>query len=280
MSRPLTADWVSELIPSFTGTTEEIRTLKVQILSTRREGQYKRKVTLGPPFQLATARNAKKLRPRRSESRFADSVEAMKTRPRKTERTGPACAVKKEEKSGDPPDPLPSVAAKGRSMAASPPATGRSKNIKAEPEKAARRRVKTPPSTASTPKRNRAPSLPTAQGPKKGKEKGLEKEKKSVAKGKFARSMVFRGLRQRTTGGLRKDNLERNSRGKVVHKGTMEKRKKTFRGSKFEAWLDAVSKARKHLGLTGFVAIGGTSVRGKALHAQAKAFFDLARSKT
>merc|ERR1712060_714607 len=46
--------------------------------------------------------------------------------------------------------------------------------------------------------------------------------------------------------------------------------KKRFASSGLKAWSDAVKKARKELGLTGFVAIGGKSAAGKALYAKAK----------
>lgn len=61
--------------------------------------------------------------------------------------------------------------------------------------------------------------------------------------------------------------------GKIVTKRQHEARKKLFKGSKLEKWINAVKEARKELGITGFVIIGGSSPTGKALYAKAKSFY-------
>merc|ERR1719491_2666246 len=91
-----------------------------------------------------------------------------------------------------------------------------------------------------------------------------------VAKGRGAMSRVFRGAKERTVGGLTKDKLTKNKDGKVVSKARSAAAKKNYARSPLKKWADAVKAARKALGLTGFVAIGGKSAAGKALFAKAK----------
>merc|ERR1712039_515648 len=91
-----------------------------------------------------------------------------------------------------------------------------------------------------------------------------------IAKGKRARSSVFSGKKAKTQSGLTKDKLMRNKSGKVVSKKASAHAKKNWASNGAKAWPEAVKKARKELGLTGFVAIGGKSAAGKALYAKAK----------
>ena len=99
-------------------------------------------------------------------------------------------------------------------------------------------------------------------------------KKKAVSKiatGKRAKSVVFRGSKEKTSGGLAKSQLMKNKRGKVVSK-KMHAKGKTIQ--KFvQQWLDAVMTARKELGIKGFCAVGGKSAQGKALYAKAKALY-------
>merc|ERR550537_2055508 len=102
--------------------------------------------------------------------------------------------------------------------------------------------------------------------------KAMKKAMKSqIAKGKRAKSSVFRGTKSKTSGGLTKDKLIKNKRGKVVSKAASAAAKK--RSSHFVAWSKAVATARKELGLKGFIAVGGKSPEGKALYAKAKAHY-------
>merc|ERR1719401_3279352 len=59
-----------------------------------------------------------------------------------------------------------------------------------------------------------------------------------IAKGHGAKARVFSGKKAKTSSGLTKDKWMKNG---------------------LKAWSEAVKKARKELGLTGFVAIGGKS---------------------
>merc|ERR1719249_63992 len=101
--------------------------------------------------------------------------------------------------------------------------------------------------------------------------KAMKKKRVSVvAAGKRAKSSVFSGRKQKTVGGLTKANLVKNKTGKVVSKKMSARAKQAYAGSKIKLWADAVKAARKALGLTGFVAIGGKSAAGRALYAKAK----------
>jgi hypothetical protein len=85
-----------------------------------------------------------------------------------------------------------------------------------------------------------------------------------IAKGKMAKSMVLRGSREKTTGGLKKTDLMKNKAGKVVSKKASAAGKK-----KLGKWIAAVDKARKALGVKGFVAIK----KGTPLYTKAKWFY-------
>merc|ERR1712217_346172 len=91
-----------------------------------------------------------------------------------------------------------------------------------------------------------------------------------IAKGKRAKSAVFSGRKAKTMSGLTKDSLTKNKSGKIVSKKRSAYSKRVYASSGIKKWADAVKAARKSLGLTGFVAIGGKSATGKALYTKAK----------
>merc|ERR1712187_500497 len=101
--------------------------------------------------------------------------------------------------------------------------------------------------------------------------RAMKKAKKVsvIAKDSRARSSVFSGRKQKTQSGLTKDNLMKNRNGKVVSKKSSARAKKAYAGT-IKAWIDAVKAARKALGITGFVAVGGKSSAGRALYVKAK----------
>merc|ERR1740121_2949823 len=90
-----------------------------------------------------------------------------------------------------------------------------------------------------------------------------------VAKGRFAKALVLRGSKQKTVGGLTKDALTKNKRGKIVSKKASAAGKRRYKN--IESWVESVVAARKALQMTGFVAINGKSVQGKALYVKTKA---------
>ena len=93
----------------------------------------------------------------------------------------------------------------------------------------------------------------------------------TIAKGKFAKSMVLKGSKAKTSSGLTKAALFKNKRGKVVSKKASAAGKKNF--SNIKGWFTAVQQAKKALGVSGFVAINGKTAQGKALYAKAKAIY-------
>merc|ERR1712190_310672 len=90
-----------------------------------------------------------------------------------------------------------------------------------------------------------------------------------MAKGRLAKALVFRGTREKTVGGLKRDGLMKNKRGKIVSKKASAAGKRSFRN--VEHWVSSVVEARKQLQMSGFVAINGKSIQGKALYVKSKA---------
>merc|ERR1719411_133625 len=88
-----------------------------------------------------------------------------------------------------------------------------------------------------------------------------------IAKGVRARSAVFSGSKQKTQSGLSKSDFVKSKTGKIVSRKMSARAKKNFAHSALAAWSAACKKARKELGLTGFVAVGGKTSKGKALYA-------------
>merc|ERR1712216_592997 len=87
-----------------------------------------------------------------------------------------------------------------------------------------------------------------------------------IAKGKRARAVVFHGTKEKTYTGLTKSDLIKNKRGKIVSKKASLLAKKN---NYVKGWYTAVQKARKALGLKGFVAIK----KGSALYKKAKELY-------
>merc|ERR1719146_485738 len=96
-----------------------------------------------------------------------------------------------------------------------------------------------------------------------------------VAKGRLAKALVFKGVREKTSGGLKQDTLMRNKRGKIVSKRKSACGKRAYR--QIEGWTQAVMSARDTLHIKGFVAINGKSLQGKALYFKSKAVYVAAR---
>merc|ERR1719158_2799635 len=87
-----------------------------------------------------------------------------------------------------------------------------------------------------------------------------------IAKGRMAKSVVFRGTKEKTVGGLTKSDLIKNKYGKIgSKKASLRAKKNNF----IKGWTTAVQKARKALGLKGFVAIK----KGSALYNKAKELY-------
>merc|ERR1719281_1446968 len=89
-----------------------------------------------------------------------------------------------------------------------------------------------------------------------------------IAKGRYARAVVFRGSKAKTMSGLTATDLTRNKNGKIVSKKASARGKKNY-ATTVKGWIVAVQKARKALGVKGFVAIK----KGSALYQKAKELY-------
>merc|ERR1711964_926227 len=85
------------------------------------------------------------------------------------------------------------------------------------------------------------------------KKKAMKKSK--IARGKRAKSSVFRGTKAKTVGGLSKADLMKNKEGRVVSRKRSAAAKKRFTKNGLNKWIAAVKKARKDLGAVGEDAI-------------------------
>merc|ERR1711937_893739 len=90
-----------------------------------------------------------------------------------------------------------------------------------------------------------------------------KKSVSKIARGRLAKVMVLRGSKAKTVGGMTAKDLLKNKYGKVV-----SKKRSAF--AKKSPWIQAVTKARKALKITGFAAIK----KGTPLYAKAKEFFN------
>mmetsp|Transcript_30856 Transcript_30856/g.46550 ORF Transcript_30856/g.46550 Transcript_30856/m.46550 type:complete len:160 (+) Transcript_30856:2-481(+) len=103
--------------------------------------------------------------------------------------------------------------------------------------------------------------------------KAMKKKKKLsiIARGRLAKSQVLKGRKVKTVGGLKKEALMKNKRGKVVSKRQNVHGNHAYKNVR--GWVDSVMSARRSLGLEGFVAINGKNAQGKALYVKAKALW-------
>merc|ERR1712157_448372 len=96
---------------------------------------------------------------------------------------------------------------------------------------------------------------------------GKAMKKPVIAKGKRARYAVFAGGKEKTATGLKKSDLMKSKTGKIVSKKAHAAGKKAY--SHIKGWTVAVQKARKDLGIKGFLAVK----KGTALYKAAKAYY-------
>merc|ERR1712126_516491 len=111
---------------------------------------------------------------------------------------------------------------------------------------------------------------------KKSGMKGMKRKamKKSViAKGKRAKSSVFRGTKVKTVGGLKKSDLTRNKQGKVVSKKGSAASKRRYQKNGLAKWTKAVQSARKSMGIKGFQVVEGKTSKGQALLRKARSLY-------
>ena len=99
------------------------------------------------------------------------------------------------------------------------------------------------------------------------KQKAKAKRVPTIARGKRAKAAVFRGTKTKTSGGLTKDKLKKNRRGRIVSKAASAAGAKRYEN--IRAWNEAFMKARTALGCKGFV----LCKKGSALYAKTKAIY-------
>merc|ERR1719319_1807086 len=103
----------------------------------------------------------------------------------------------------------------------------------------------------------------------KAKSSGMKRKAMKVSKiarGKHARSQVFKGRKEKTVGGNTKADLKLNKHGRVVSK------KNSANGAK-RVWPRAVVAARKALGVKGWCSVGGKSAKGQQLLQRARSIY-------
>ena len=99
--------------------------------------------------------------------------------------------------------------------------------------------------------------------------KAMKVMKKAMKVSKVGKKFqVFKGTKVRTSGGLKKDSLIKSKSGKIVSKKASLKAKKAMPKT-IGKWLAATTKARKALGIKGFVAIK----KGTAFYKKAQSFY-------
>merc|ERR1712098_25006 len=111
---------------------------------------------------------------------------------------------------------------------------------------------------------------------KSAKKSGMKKKAmrvSKIAKGKRAKSSVFRGTKVSTSGGLKKSDLTRNKSGKIVSKKASAAGKKLYQKNGLAKWTKAVQAAKKALGIKGFQVIGGKTAKGQALLKKARSLY-------
>merc|ERR1712139_763287 len=93
------------------------------------------------------------------------------------------------------------------------------------------------------------------------------KKVSTITKGKRAKASVWLGGKVKTVGGLKKSDLMKSKTGKLVSKKSHAAGVKAYKHIK--GWTVAVQKARKELGIKGFMAVK----KGSALYKKAKEFY-------
>merc|ERR1712025_553703 len=122
---------------------------------------------------------------------------------------------------------------------------------------------------AAKPKAPKAAKATKPRAPKRAVRRTKVKKAKRVTRkmqtGSYCK--VWNGSAKFTKGGLTKDDLIKNSRGKIVSK-KMHARGQVMKKS---GWAAAVAKARKALNITGFCLLN-RGAQGVALYNKAKEF--------
>ncbi|CAD7935041.1 unnamed protein product [Amoebophrya sp. A120] len=104
------------------------------------------------------------------------------------------------------------------------------------------------------------------------------KKKSAKEKPTKSKTLVYKGKRPKTTGGLTKADLKVNKRGKVVSKKASAAAMKKPQAKIIVKWSSCVKQARASLGFQGvFVPVGGKTERGQRLYRETRMLYDAAR---
>lgn len=94
-----------------------------------------------------------------------------------------------------------------------------------------------------------------------------------IAKNKRAKSSVWRGKKEKTSTGLKKEHLKKSKDGKLVTTAKSEAARNNF-AKTVARWISACKQARAELGITGFVAVK----KGTPLYLKAKELYPTAEA--
>merc|ERR1712232_841467 len=100
---------------------------------------------------------------------------------------------------------------------------------------------------------------------------GMAMKKSVIAKGKRAKSSVFKGTKAKTSGGLSKGDLKKSKSGKIVSAKMSNNAKKRFAKSPLAKWSAALKKVYKQMGFKKFVPCKKGTAYYKAVKAAAAA---------
>merc|ERR1719270_11340 len=102
-------------------------------------------------------------------------------------------------------------------------------------------------------------------------------KKKKVMKVKVKKTgkkwQVFAGTRDKTTSGLKKEDMMQNKTGKIVSRKKSLLAKSRF-GSSVKPWLECTQKARKDLKIVGMCPIGGKTELGQRFYQRTRFYYD------
>merc|ERR1740139_390153 len=85
----------------------------------------------------------------------------------------------------------------------------------------------------------------------KGMKAMKAKAASKIASGRRRKGAVFRGTKEKTSGGMTKESLVKNKRGKIVSKARSAGAKKRCPAG-FKRYIEATRAARTELGITGW----------------------------
>merc|ERR1712000_744555 len=87
------------------------------------------------------------------------------------------------------------------------------------------------------------------------------------------KASVFRGIKVKTVGGLKKTDLKRSKSGKIVSRKMSERAQKIYKKNGLQKWNEAVMRARKDLGIKGWCSVGGKKGKGAQLLQKARSYY-------